>query len=452
MRGPRCGHPGSPDARDRYRGCLECADRGVAVNLVCAAPSVNRLSRALSSDGAGEGPGGIWRYGSALPVPRCSAVTLGEGNTPLVPLPRLAADFGLQELYAKNEAANPTWSHKDRLSSLAVSAALSFGARVITGSSSGNHGASLAAYAARAGMQCVIFTLDTVPGTMTALMRGYGACVVALRSLEERYELMTACVDRFGWYPVTNSVSPPVGSDPYGIDGYKTIAYELFEQLGQCAPDWLIMPVAYGDTLSGALRGFCDLREAGRIDRVPRMAGAEVFPALSQALASNGDFWPRVDLAPTAAFSIAAPVSTYQAVNAIKASGGVASVCTEASLLSMQRRLGSEGLLAEAASCVPLAVTQQLVGEGVISPEESVVCLVTSSGLKDLRSAYADQHPVPAIAPTIDALRHALLSDSHAGGDRTAAREQLLFGDSPPARAAGRTPVTATFTLPSHTG
>src|SRR5207249_1441686 len=140
-------------------------------------------------------------------------------------------------LYAKDESQNPTWSYKDRLCATAVTHAVETGARVITISSTGDHGASTAAYAARAGLPCVIFTLASVPETMKTLMQAYGAAVVACPSSESRWDLMRQGIERFGWYPTSGFVTPPVGSNPWGVEGYKTIAYELAEDLGWTAPD-----------------------------------------------------------------------------------------------------------------------------------------------------------------------------------------------------------------------
>ena len=155
----------------------------------------------LRPDSLPSTPRGLWRYGAVLPVAAEHAVSLGEGATPLVHLDRLGRRLGLPRLFAKDESRNPTWSYKDRLCAVAVSHAVATGARVITISSIGNHGASTAAYAARAGLPCVIFTLASVPDTMKTLMQAYGAAVVACPTSESRWQLTREGIERLGWYP-----------------------------------------------------------------------------------------------------------------------------------------------------------------------------------------------------------------------------------------------------------
>jgi len=165
-----------------FGGCPRCREQGVAVNLTVEY-DLTPLG-GVTPETFAPGPPGLWRYRALLPVRSAHPVSLGEGGTPLVHLERLGARLGLPRLYAKDEGRNPTWSYKDRLCSVAVSHAVEIGARVITISSTGNHGGSTAAYAARAGLPCVIFTLASVPDTMKTLMQAYGAAVVACPTAE----------------------------------------------------------------------------------------------------------------------------------------------------------------------------------------------------------------------------------------------------------------------------
>src|SRR5919106_5105006 len=228
-------------------------------------------------------PRGLWRYRATLPV-TAEPVTLGEGATPLVHLDRLGRRLGLSKLYAKDESRNPTWSYKDRLCSVAVTHAVAAGARVVTISSTGNHGASTAAYAARAGLPCVIFTLDSVPDTMKTLMQAYGAAVVACPTSESRWALMRQGVERLGRYRTSGFIAPPVGSNPGGVEGYKTLAYEVAEDLGWTAPDVVVVPSSYGDGLAGIWKGWTELRALGLVGHAPRMIAAEPFGPLAHAL------------------------------------------------------------------------------------------------------------------------------------------------------------------------
>jgi threonine synthase len=281
---------------------------------------------------ASAGPG-LWRWSAALPVDLRHAVSLGEGDTPLLGLPRVAHDIGVSELYVKNEAANPTGSHKDRLAALAIAAARQMGANVVTGASTGNHGAALAAYCAHAGLRCVIFTTTSITDAMRASIQVTGAALIAAVDSEARYELLEEAAASDGWVVATNATSPPVGTPPIAVEGYKTIAYEIWEQLHGRVPDWMIVPVSYGCCLSGIQRGFAELAEAGLIERPPRLAAVELSSALHGAIASDGDVLGPVPVQSTAAFSIAVRYTTDRAWRAVTATDGVAVSVPEDELL-----------------------------------------------------------------------------------------------------------------------
>src|SRR5262245_27549809 len=299
-----------------FAGCPRCKQDGVFVNL-----SV-RLDLAplsgLRPEDLPSAPRGLWRYGAVLPAAQ-HAVSLGEGGTPIVHLERLGRRLGLPRLYAKDESQNPTWSYKDRLCATAVTHAVETGARVITISSTGNHGASTAAYAARAGLPCVIFTLASVPETMKTLMQAYGAAVVACPTSESRWQLMRQGIERFGWYPTSGFVTPPVGSNPWGVEGYKTIAYELAEDLGWTAPDVVVVPSAYSDGLYGIWKGWMELQTLGLVKHTPRMIAAEPFGPLAAALERGLQAPEPVEApAPSVAFSIASRYGTWQGLAALR--------------------------------------------------------------------------------------------------------------------------------------
>src|SRR5438046_580688 len=287
-----------------FAGCPRCRAEGVAVNL-SVEYDLSPLA-GVTPDTLGTTARGVWRFRALLPVRATHPVSLGEGATPLIHLEHLGRRLGLQHLYAKDESQNPTWSDKDRLCATAVTHAVETGARVITISSTGNHGASTAAYAARAGLPCVIFTLASVPETMKTLMQAYGAAVVACPTSESRWELMRQGIERFGWYPTSGFVTPPVGSNPWGVEGYKTIAYEVAEDLGWTAPDVVVVPSAYSDGLYGIWKGWTELQTLGLVKHAPRMIAAEPFGPLAHALERGLQAPEPVEApAPSVAFSIA---------------------------------------------------------------------------------------------------------------------------------------------------
>jgi threonine synthase len=352
-----------------------------------------------------DGAATLWRYADALPVEAAEAVSLGEGMTPLLPLPATARALGVGELLVKDESRNPTWSFKDRLASVAVSSARRLGARLIASSSSGNAGAAAAAYAARAGLPCVVFTFQGTAGPMVTQMRGYGAMVLALKDKADRWTLLEAGVRDHGWFPTSPFRGPAVGSNPFGIEGYKTLAYEIVEQLGH-APDWCVLPVCYGDALFGMWKGFEELRASGAIPVVPRLVAAEVYGSLSAALASRRDDvreMPRTH--DSIAVSIGATRSTFQALHALRASGGTARVVTDPELIEWQTRLAAtEGLWFEASSVAPLAAVERLRAEGAIAADARVVVLATAAGLKDPGPITQWLGEVPLVEPRMDAV------------------------------------------------
>jgi threonine synthase len=343
--------------------------------------------------------GGLWRYGDLLPVIGAEAVSLGEGGSPLHRLRSLERNIGVSSLFAKDEARNPTWSFKDRLACIAVSVAKKLGAPAIVSSSTGNAGAAVAAYAAKAGLPCVVFTATGAVGPLVTQMRVYGATVVAVANKADRWPLMQHAVREFGWFPTSPFFGPVVGSNPYGIEGYKTLAYEIVEQMGWQAPDCCVLPVCYGDALIGMWRGFEDMLALGWIDRMPRMMAAEIYSSLGAALHDGGDALPDMPMThDTVAKSTTATRSTYQALHVLRASGGAATVATNEAIMHWQQTLASqEGLYVEPASAGAIAAVAQFRASGDIAATDRVAVLLTAGGLKDPQATAATLGDLPAV-------------------------------------------------------
>lgn len=397
----RCGR--QVGEREAFAGCTACRAEGVAANV----HPVYRLDEPVKLD---EGARGLFRYRPLLPLADgTEPVSLDEGGTPLVPAHRLGAAIGVERLLVKDETRNPTWSYKDRLAAVAVTKARELAVDTVVVATTGNHGAAAAAYAAAAGLRCVALTLRSVPQTMKVLMQAYGAHVVALERGPDRWHLMEQAVAERGWMPLSGFCDPPVGSNPFGIDGYKTIAYELADQLG-AAPDVVVVPAAYGDGLAGIFRGFADLSALGRIERLPRLVAAEPFGPYEAALAAQVEVSPRVDVTPSVAFSTATPIGTYQGIRAVRDSGGAGSaVPADATILEAQLRLArEEGLYLEAAAALGVPAIAQLVAAGTIEPTATVVLVATSTGLKDIGATAGVLPDVPVIPPDLGALEAVL--------------------------------------------
>lgn len=344
---------------------------------------------------------GIWRYASLLPVSSVSAmVSLGEGQTPLLKLKAGEALTGHARLYVKNESQNPTWSHKDRLAAAGVSKALELNARAVTVASTGNHAAATAAYAARAGLPCFVFTNTTAPTAMKALVRSLGAFVVAAEETSTRSEAMARSYREFGWWPMGNVSQPPAGSHCFGVEGYKTVAFELFEQFSGDLPEVVVIPSANGDLTYGVHKGFRELKALGLTERLPRIVAVEPFGSLVETLELGARFpVPSEHVRATAAFSTATLTATYQALLAVRESGGTAvAVREEREILETQAALGgTNGLFVEAASITAIVAVRQLVRSGWLDESDRVVCVLTSTGLKDPLVASEHQGAMPVI-------------------------------------------------------
>lgn len=379
-------------ALDHYdRDCPVCRPK-VRSNLVVAYDNSLRLKREKP---AAEAPQTLWRYGDVLPVSSNEAVSLGEGGSPLHRLAAVASEMGMKALYGKDESRNPTGSFKDRLACLAVSSAKKLGAKVIVSSSSGNAGAAAAAYAAKAKIPCVVFTFKGTSGPMLHQMRAYGAEVIAVENKKDRWTLMEHAVRNFGWFPTSPFFGPVAGSNPLGIDGYKTLAYEIAEQLDWRAPEWCVLPVCYGDALVGMWRGFEDMMAFGWTTRMPRFVAAEIYGSLERAMAEKTetpDEMPKTH--DTVAVSIGATQATHQALDILRRSNGHAVTATNDEMMRWQSKLaGQEGLYVEPSSAATLVAVQKLKERSIIGAGDAVVTLLTANGLKDTAATakYQDE-------------------------------------------------------------
>lgn len=366
----------------------------------------------FSRDKLAERPHTMWRYWEFLPAEPEDIVTMGEGMTPLVPIPRLGSEIGVPNLYIKDETRNATWSFKDRMAAAAVSVAPRFGKQAITASSSGNAGSATAAFAARAGMDCVLFTVAEFPQTMKTQMEVYGAKLIAMPTIQDRWKMVKAFVDEFGWFTTADFNWPIIGSNPYGVDGYKSIGFELCEQLDWRTPDAVVVPVGAGDAFWGTWKGFTEFYDVGYIDGLPRMIAAETFGPLKNALEKGLEF-PEVidaDYSSTVAISVGVPYGTYQSMKAIHDSRGDAEAAEgNDAIMEMQLKLAAlEGIYAEASSVQTLAVVKQLRQQGRIEEDEVVVALLTSTGLKHPEVTIERLPSIPEVDPNLEDVLRAL--------------------------------------------
>ncbi|MCL1897508.1 MAG: pyridoxal-phosphate dependent enzyme [Micrococcales bacterium] len=400
-----------------FTGCPNCAGQGKPSNLEVVYDPAELSAAAKKAHAAAKahtGPDSMWRYLDLLPVTANNVVSIGEGNTPLLAVPRLGKKLGVPNLYVKDESRNPTGSFKDRLAAGAVSAAKELGKKVVVGSSSGNAGAAVAAMAARAGLPCVMFTTKQFPLAMKTQMAVYGTYLIAAPTIKDRWSLMEAGVEQFGWFPVTVFRFPFFGSNFYGIEGYKTMGYEIADQADKL-PDHIIYPVGAGDAFSGGYKALAEYQAAGIIDQIPKMHAAEVYGPLEHALANGLDYvedQPAPE--PTVAISVGSTLSTYQALNVLRQTGGAARSASNAEMLAMQRDLAAlEGLFVETSSALSVAVLPKLVASGAIDPDAKVVAVLTSNGLKDPDTTANHLPQIPSSGPDLDSVTEILRNVYH---------------------------------------
>lgn len=386
---PVCGRKFPADGRSLV--CPVCGDP-LFPAFVPKSPKIRRRE-----------PMSLSRYRDFLPLSEFDrTLSLGEGGTPLQDLTRLQAAFRFPPLYAKNEAMNPTGSFKDRGSVVAIHIARALGFETVGTISTGNMAGSTAAYAARAGLRSIIFVKDDTPREKILAAAIHGANVIKVRGDYAQLFLKSFEIGRMLSFYFINSV------DPYRIEGYKVTSYEIFEQFGAEAPDCLFVPVSSGGHLIGLLRGFLDLKRAGRIRRLPRIFGVQArgCSPVTRAFERRTTEVKPVSAPRTIAHAIANPHPPGGKVllRMLAAVGGEMAAVGENEILKAQRMLAEyEGLFCDPASATVLAAFAKTVRQGRIPRQARTVLVITGSGLKTigdldmskLRVAEADLSDLP---------------------------------------------------------
>lgn len=343
----------------------------------------------------------IQAYRDYLPVTAATpVVTLHEGNTPLIPVPAIAAEIGRQvQVFVKYDGLNPTGSFKDRGMTMAVSKAKEAGAQAVICASTGNTSAAAAAYARRGGMRAFV----VIPEGYVALGKlaqalVYGAEVLAIQgNFDRALEIVRQMSET---YPVTlvNSVNP------YRLEGQKTAAFEVVDALGN-APDWLCIPVGNAGNITAYWMGFCQYHQQHRCDRLPRMMG---FQAAGAAPLIQGQVVSHPETLATA-IRIGNPANWQRAIAVQEASQGQFHAVTDAEILAAYRLLAaSEGIFCEPASAASVAGLLKVKDQ--VPTGATVVCVLTGNGLKDPDMAIqqGQQQFHQGIAPELAAVAAAM--------------------------------------------
>lgn len=376
--------------------CAACHLRHEAHRLLnlctsCGKPllvryDLERARQTLTKDALKLRSPDLWRYREVLPVKNDeNIVSLGEGWTPLLNAKKLAAKLGQEELFIKDESNNPTQSFKARGMSTAVSMAKELGAQKLAAPSAGNAAGALAAYAARAGMECFIFMPRDTPRANIVECEQMGAVVTLIDGL------ITDCgaevaqrKDREGWFDVSTL------KEPYRVEGKKTLGYELAEQLNWTLPDVIIYPTGGGTGLIGMWKAFAEMEELGLIGaKRPRMITVQAAGCapIVKAFEDGKRFADEFPNAATVASGLRVPraIGDFLILDALRESGGTALSVTDSELISATREIGmAEGVFCapEGAACLP--ALRKLIEAGKVQLDEQVVLFNTGAGVKYL--------------------------------------------------------------------
>ncbi|QHS51302.1 threonine synthase [Edaphobacter sp. 12200R-103] len=397
--------------------CTECGARiaGSAVNSIFRCPDCNGLYDVIypwSSTPYGDAPdsgsnlpnvsalrwlwqerrtstlpvdqSGVWRFRDLFPIVEDvdHVVTLREGNTPLYELPRASKALGLNWVFAKHQGMNPTGSFKDTGMTAALSVARERGFEWVACASTGNTSAAMAAYAARAGMRSIVFIPEgkIAWGKLSQSM-DYGALTIQLRTdFDGCVRVLTDLVNEFP-IMLLNSVNP------YRLEGQKTPAFEMLEQLEWQVPEHVIVPGGNLANGSALVKGFSEMHHLGLIPRVPKISiiQAEGANPLYRSLVENGgeELIPVKANTRATAIRIGNPASWRKALRALRTTGGWCEQASEQEIALAKAEIGAEGIGCEPASAVTLAGLKKLVAQGKIGTDERVVLVLTGHTLKD---------------------------------------------------------------------
>jgi len=377
--------PAEPDAL----ACAACGDL-LAFELDTDrvhAHAIEEISRLRKASADPRDRSGVWRFRELLPPVADDAITtLREGDVPLIDAPRGASYAGVDELAYLHLGMNPTASFKDAGMTVAISHARERGARAAVCASTGNTAASMAAYAARAGMSAVVIApVDGISAAKVAQTLDYGAHVVAVEGDFDDALRAVRALD-----PATVAVVNSV--NPYRIEGQKTAAFVLLEQRRWETPDWVVLPGGNLGNASALGKGFREARGIGLTARLPRLAVVQAAGAapFARAWREGRDLVPVRAETDATAIRIGAPASWKKARAEVRFSAGTVLDVTDAEIAEARAIVGRDGVGCEPASAASLAGLRKLVASGAVAPDADVVCVLTGHVLKD--TAYAARY------------------------------------------------------------
>jgi len=403
---------------NRFLRCIGCGKKFPENDIVYACPKCSnllevvlpldemdpkKLRKAFNSR-----PLSVWRYKELLPrIGSRTPVSMNEGGTPLHRCSRLSEKIGAKNLYIKFDGMNPTGSFKDRGMTVGVTKAKDLKVKTVVCASTGNTSASLAAYSSLAGLKCIVM----IPSGMIALGKlsqamMHGATVFAVKgNFDDALDLVMKSSRELGLY-VLNSVNP------FRLEGQKTAAFEICDQLG-CAPDSLVIPVGNGGNNAAYWKGFSEFKDLDLSRSSPRIYGiqAEGAAPIARAFAKKTNKIEPIRNPETiaTAIKIGNPANWLKTMNAIRSSKGTSIAVPDEEIISAQKMVAQmEGLFVEPAAAASIAGLIRLLDTGEVDKREKIVCVATGHGLKDPDAAIRVSEKPIEIEPSMKSLRAAL--------------------------------------------
>ncbi len=375
-----CGETYRPPVE--FYTCPKCGEKGILDIHYDYERLKEKLSKAYFENNKNYS---MWRYEPLMSVSKNHIdKTLSVGWTPHYKSRQLANRLNMEALYIKDEGLNPTGSLKDRASAVAVLKAIENDNRTIACSSTGNAASSLAGNAAHMGLKSVIFVPKRAPLGKLSQLLAYGADVISVEGdYKAAFQLSKAAINHFGWYNRNAAINPHM------VEGKKTVAYEIAEQMDFNVPDWVVVSVGDGCTIAGVYKGFYDLHQIGLTSKIPKILGvqSEGCAPFYEAAKENRDLQETAEDTLADSIAVGIPRNPVKGLNAVKASGGAWITVRDEQILDAIALLGKdEGIFAEPAAAASVAGLLEALEQNLISPAQTVSVIVTGNGLKDTKA------------------------------------------------------------------
>jgi threonine synthase len=382
--------------------CIDCGSEGI-LDVILDYDSIKKeISRDYFKNNNNYS---LWRYLPSIPINDTEGIQpLQVGWTPLYDIEKLSNQLGIAKLFVKDDSRNPTASLKDRASAVGVAKAIELGRNIVCAASTGNAASSLSGFAASAGIETYIFVPETAPVAKVTQLLIYGSNVFLVKgTYDEAFDLCYKAAEEFGWYNRSCAINP------YLVEGKKTIAYEICEQLNWEVPDIVVMAVGDGCSIGGAWKGFYECYKLGLTDKVPKMVGVQASNSnpITRAFKKNVlsfDYQKPETIADS--ISVGIPRNGIRGIKSIYESDGFMIDVTDDEILDSMKILAqSTGIFGEPAGVTSFAGIRKMSQLGMFNGSEKVVSVVSGSGLKDIKAASMAAGKAMYVNPDMNELK-----------------------------------------------